>query len=56
VVLELDDDGIRRSGIRISWEDGGAGELFPHVYGAIGTRFVTAVRPAEFDADGVLRY
>jgi uncharacterized protein (DUF952 family) len=56
VVLELDDDGIRRSGIRIPWEDGGTGELFPHVYGAIGTAFVTAVHPAEFDADGVLRY
>jgi uncharacterized protein (DUF952 family) len=56
VVLELDDDGIRASGIRIPWEDGGNGELFPHIYGAIDARFVVAVRPAEFDADGVLRY
>lgn len=56
VVLELDDDGIRGSGIRIPWEDGGAGELFPHIYGALDTAFVTAVHPAEFDADGVLRY
>ncbi|MEO6115050.1 MAG: DUF952 domain-containing protein [Pseudolysinimonas sp.] len=54
VVLELDDDGIRRSGIRIPWEDGGAGELFPHIYGAIETASVIAVHPAEFDADGVL--
>jgi len=56
VVLELDDDGIRGAGIRIPWEDGGDGELFPHIYGAIDTRFVTAVHPAEFDAEGVLRY
>ena len=56
VVLELDDDGIRRSGIRIPWEDGGAGELFPHIYGAVEAAFVTAVRPAEFDGEGVLRY
>ena len=56
VVLELDDVGIRASGVPIPWEDGGAGELFPHIYGALDTVFVTAVHPAEFDADGVLRY
>jgi len=56
VVLELDDDGIRGSGIRIPWEDGGDGELFPHVYGPIDATFVVAVSPAEFDAEGVLRY
>src|SRR3954471_20666779 len=49
VVLELDDKGIRGSGIRIPWEDGGDGELFPHIYGALDTAFVVAVRPAEFD-------
>src|SRR4051812_22998530 len=46
VVLELDDKAIRASGIRIPWEDGGDGELFPHIYGAIDSRFVVAVRPA----------
>ncbi|MEO6532800.1 MAG: DUF952 domain-containing protein [Pseudolysinimonas sp.] len=56
VVLQLDDDGIRGSGIRIPWEDGGDGELFPHIYGAIDTAFVVAARPAAFDADGVLGY
>lgn len=56
VVLELDDDGIRDSGIRIPWEDGGDGELFPHIYAALDTAFVTAVRPAAFDDEGVLRY
>jgi uncharacterized protein (DUF952 family) len=56
VVLELDDDGIRRSGIRIPWEDGGTGELFPHIYGAVDPAFVVAVHPAEFDGEGELRY
>lgn len=56
VVLELDDDAIRGSGIPIRWEDGGAGELFPHIYGAVDTGFVVAAQPAEVDADGVLRY
>ena len=56
VVLELDDDGICRSGIRIPWEDGGAGELFPHVYGAIDTAFVVAAHSAEFDGEASLQY
>lgn len=53
VVLELDDDGIRRSGIRIPWEDGGAGELFPHIYGAIDTAFVVTVRPFDVNPGGL---
>jgi uncharacterized protein (DUF952 family) len=56
VVLELDDDEIRRSGIRIPWEDGGAGELFPHIYGAIDTGSVVGAHPAAFDEDRVLRF
>ncbi|HEU0205069.1 MAG TPA: DUF952 domain-containing protein [Pseudolysinimonas sp.] len=56
VVLELDDEAIRASGIRILWEDGGAGELFPHIYGALDTALVVAVHPAGFDSAGVLRY
>jgi len=56
VVLELDDDGIRDSGIQIRWEDGGHGELFPHIYGAVDTAGVLGVHPAAFDGEGVLRY
>jgi uncharacterized protein (DUF952 family) len=56
VVLELDDEAISRSGIRILWEDGGAGELFPHVYGPIEPEAVAAVHPAEFDAADELRW
>ncbi len=52
VVLELDDDEIRAAGTRIPWEDGGEGELFPHIYGPIELSWVTAVHPADFDAAG----
>lgn len=56
VVLELDDQAISRSGIRVLWEDGGDGELFPHIYGPIEPDAVAAVHPADFDAAGVLRW
>jgi uncharacterized protein (DUF952 family) len=49
VVLELDDDGIRRDGVSIPYEDGGAGESFPHVYGPIRMPYVTSVSPARFE-------
>jgi uncharacterized protein (DUF952 family) len=49
VVLELDDDGIRRDGVSIPYEDGGTGELFPHIYGPIRMPWVTSVSPAAFD-------
>ena len=49
VVLELDDDGIRRAGVRIPYEDGGTGELFPHIYGPIRRSDVLSVSPARFE-------
>jgi uncharacterized protein (DUF952 family) len=52
VVLELDDDEIRASGTTIPWEDGGAGELFPHIYGPIALSWVRSAIPAGFDASG----
>jgi uncharacterized protein (DUF952 family) len=33
-------------------EDGGGGELFPHVYGPIPVASVAAVHPAWFEDDG----
>lgn len=51
-VLVLDADAIRAAGTRVVDEDGGSGELYPHVYGPIEPRFVTAVRPAGFDEAG----
>jgi len=50
VVLEIDE-----SGLDVRDEDGGDGELFPHVYGPIPVANVTAVRPAQFD-DGIFTF
>ncbi|WP_460519523.1 DUF952 domain-containing protein [Humibacter antri] len=48
-VLVLDETLIRADGVRVIEEDGGSGELFPHVYGAIKPSWVVEVRPAGFD-------
>ncbi len=55
-VLVLDEAAIRASGTRLLDEDGGNGERFPHLYGAIDPAWVVEVRPAAFDADATLRY
>jgi len=52
VVLEIDADAVERAGVRILMEDGGTGELFPHLYGLLDPRWVTIVHPAGFDGDG----
>jgi uncharacterized protein (DUF952 family) len=49
VVLVLDESLID---VPVRWEDGGTGELFPHLYGPIRPGFVTAIVPASFGADG----
>lgn len=51
-VLVLDRTAIRAAGTRVVDEDGGDGELYPHVYGPITPELVTEVRPAWFDAEG----
>lgn len=48
-VLVLDDDRVRADGVRIVDEDGGDGELFPHIYGPITPSWVVEVREAGFD-------
>ena len=55
-VLVLDPDRIQAVGTRVVDEDGGDGELYPHVYGPIEPGFVTAVLPAAFDAAGAFRF
>jgi uncharacterized protein (DUF952 family) len=52
VVLVMDDDEIRSTGIEVRLEDGGDGELYPHIYGPIEPSVVKDVRPAGFDAAG----
>ena len=52
VVLVMDDEVIRSTGVDVRYEDGGDGELYPHVYGPIEPAVVRDVRPAGFDAEG----
>ncbi|HEY4225302.1 MAG TPA: DUF952 domain-containing protein [Pseudolysinimonas sp.] len=52
VVLELESDELLAAGGELRWENGGHGEEFPHLYGAIETAWVLAVWPAGFDPGG----
>ena len=54
-VLVIDPSRVEASGVRIVDEDGGDGELFPHIYGALRADWVVDVLPAGFDADGRFR-
>lgn len=45
IVLELDPAAIEAAGIPVRFEDSGAGELFPHVYGPLRPEFVVSVTP-----------
>jgi len=54
VVLELESEEVETTGARLVWEDGGAGEEFPHLYGPIELPTVLKVWPAGFGADGSL--
>lgn len=49
VILALDDRAIRDSGTDIRYEDGGNGQLYPHIYGPILREMVTDVYPAHMD-------
>ena len=52
VVLEMDDAAIRATGTEVRYEDGGDGELYPHIYGPIRPADVTEILPAGFDSEG----
>ena len=53
-VLVMDDARIRDADVRMVFEDGGDGTLYPHIYGPIDPSWVTEVRPAHFDDHGRL--
>ncbi|MGB9034831.1 MAG: DUF952 domain-containing protein [Paeniglutamicibacter sp.] len=53
VVLELDATAIAAAGIAIRFEDGGNGEMFPHLYGELKTAWVRATHRAAM-TDGAL--
>ena len=52
-ILVMDDDAVRGAGTDVTYEDAGAGELFPHIYGAIDPAWVREALPAHM-ADGRL--
>lgn len=49
VVLVVDLTVVDAAGTEVKWEDGGAGELYPHIYGPLNAAMVKAVLPAGFD-------
>jgi uncharacterized protein (DUF952 family) len=51
-VLVMDDDAIRATGTEVRYEDGGGGQLYPHIYGPIRRADVTEILPAGFDSAG----
>lgn len=56
VVLILETDTITAAGTDVRYEDGGNGELYPHVYGPIDPAWVVDVIPAHLDADGAFSW
>lgn len=52
VVLEIDVDAARQEGIEVRMEDGGDGELYPHIYGPLRTDWVVDVHPAGLSDRG----
>lgn len=55
VVLMIDLAAVRADGVEVREEDGGDGELFPHIYGAIRPEWVVEARPARFE-DGAFTW
>lgn len=55
-VLVLDEALIAHAGTKVELEDGGDGDLYPHIYGPIERSWVVDVRPATIDDGGRLRY
>lgn len=48
VVLVVDLAVVDATGTEVKWEDGGTGELYPHIYGPITAAMVKAALPAGF--------
>jgi len=56
VVLCLDTERLEAGGVPVRFDEVAPGVEFPHLYAPLPTALVDEVRPAAFDADGVLRY
>ena len=48
VVLEMDTDTLKLHRIAVIFEDGGNGQLYPHIYSELPTDLVVSVHPEEF--------
>lgn len=46
-LLAISADAVRASGTELVFEDGGDGEMFPHIYGAIDPAWVREATPAR---------
>jgi uncharacterized protein (DUF952 family) len=46
LILELDLAQLEAAGLKVLFEDGGNGELFPHIYGPIPVELVLHTKPA----------
>ena len=49
VVIELDIGTLELSGIQVVFEDGGDGQIYPHIYSTIPTDLIVGVHAVEFD-------
>lgn len=54
VVLHLDIEKLEKNGLEVRVEDGGNGQLYPHIYGAIPCNLVDRVTPAHMNSEGQL--
>ena len=55
-VLLLDSGTVTAAGTQVVYEDGGNGELYPHIYGPIDPSWVVDVVPAHVDHAGTFRW
>lgn len=55
-VLLLETGTITAAGTEVRYEDGGNGELYPHVYGPIDPAWVVDVVPAHMRPDGTFSW
>ena len=56
VVLVMDTGRLVSGGVPVRFDEIAPGVEFPHLYAAVPTSLVDDVRPASFDADGLLRF
>lgn len=56
VVLVMDTDRLEAGGVPVRFDEIAPGVEFPHLYAEVPVTLVDEVRPASFNADGVLQF